>query len=150
MSNFEWDEHKSQANMQKHGISFEEAKEVFDVSSAINLLKSGGNLDQTIITDLVTAKVKMPDALLLARNGYVIPEDNVVYDDSQIQYDPDFDAVTWGKPVPFKKLKQSLEAGDQLAEAVELIVKLQIKSTDVKEWLTKNEGQINIIDMLRH
>lgn len=116
-----------------------------DVNSAIDLLKSGGNLDQTIITDLVTAKVKMPDALLLARNGYVIPEDNVVYDDSQIQYDPDFDDVTWGKPVPFKKLKQSLEAGDQLAEAVELIVKLQIKSTDVKEWLTKNEGQINIM-----
>lgn len=35
MSNFEWDEYKNQANMQKHGIPFEEAKEVFDDDDAI-------------------------------------------------------------------------------------------------------------------
>ena len=28
--NFEWDENKNQANMVKHGISFEIAKDVFD------------------------------------------------------------------------------------------------------------------------
>ena len=41
-----------------------------DVDSAINLLKSGGKLDEIIISDLATSKVKMMGALLLARNRY--------------------------------------------------------------------------------
>lgn len=28
--NFEWDENKAEANVRKHGVSFEEAKTVFD------------------------------------------------------------------------------------------------------------------------
>lgn len=75
-----------------------------NVDAAIDLLKSGRNLDEITISDPATSKVQMMDALLLARNGYVVPEDNVVYDDDQIQYDPDFDDMTWGKPVPFKNL----------------------------------------------
>lgn len=35
MSNFEWDENKNKSNQQKHGISFEEAKEVFDDDDAV-------------------------------------------------------------------------------------------------------------------
>lgn len=89
-----------------------------NVDAAIDLLKSGGKLDQITISDIATSKVQMLDALLLARNGYAVPEGNVVYDDDQIQYDPDFDDMTWGKPVSFKKLKQSLETDEQLTETV--------------------------------
>lgn len=35
MSTFEWDEHKNKANHQKHGISFERAKDVFEDEDAI-------------------------------------------------------------------------------------------------------------------
>lgn len=35
MSNFEWDEHKNKSNQQKHGISFERAKDVFEDEDAI-------------------------------------------------------------------------------------------------------------------
>jgi hypothetical protein len=115
------------------------------VDAAIDLLKSGGNLDQITISDLATSKIRMMDALLLARNGYAVPDDNVIYDDNQIKYDPDFDEMTWGKPVSFKKLKQSLETDDQLAGTTELILKLHIESTDMRQWLSKNGNQINLI-----
>ena len=35
MFNFEWDEHKSKSNQQKHGINFERAKDVFEDEDAI-------------------------------------------------------------------------------------------------------------------
>ena len=35
---FEWNEEKSISNLQKHGVSFEEAKEVFEVSFHISKL----------------------------------------------------------------------------------------------------------------
>jgi hypothetical protein len=49
----------------------------------IQVLKSGDNLDQVIIADLNTSKVSMIDALLLAKNGFVVPDGNIVYDFSQ-------------------------------------------------------------------
>lgn len=112
------------------------------VNSAIDLLKSGGSLDQIIISDLATSKVKVMDALLLAKNGCVVPDGNIVYDDTHIQYDPDFDDLPWGQPVPFKKLKQSLESDNYAAEVV---VKLQIKNADMRQWITKNGEQINLV-----
>lgn len=35
MMKFEWDENKNKVNKEKHGISFEDAKEVFDDDNAI-------------------------------------------------------------------------------------------------------------------
>lgn len=35
MANFEWDDNKNRSNQKKHGISFEDAKEVFDDDDAI-------------------------------------------------------------------------------------------------------------------
>lgn len=79
-----------------------------DVRSAIDLLKSGKTIDNVVISDMTTSKVMAMDALLLAKNGFIVPDGNIVYDDDQVQYDPDFDDVTWGKPIPFKQLKESL------------------------------------------
>lgn len=104
-----------------------------NVDSAIDLLKSGGNLDQIIISDLAMSKVRVMDALLLAQNGCVVPDGNIVYDDDQIQYDPDFDDVSWGKPVPFKKLRQSWETDKSKTE---VSISLQ---EDIRQWIEKND-----------
>ena len=34
---FEWDENKAQINLEKHGVSFEEAKTVFDDADALQI-----------------------------------------------------------------------------------------------------------------
>ncbi len=118
-----------------------------DVHSAIDILKSGGNIDKIIISDLTTSKVQAMDALMLAENGFLVPDGNIVYDDDEIQYDADFDEVTWGKPVPFKTVKESLssESAKHLSETAELIVKLQIRSSDMKQWLAQNQDQLNFV-----
>ena len=35
--NFEWDENKARINQQKHGVSFEEARTVFDDADALQI-----------------------------------------------------------------------------------------------------------------
>ena len=116
-----------------------------NIDSAIDLLKSGGSLDRMIISDMATSKVKMMDALLLAENGFVVPDGNIVYDDEQIQYDPDFDSMKWGQAVPFRKLKETLEVGKQPTETTELVVNLPVISAEMKQWLAKNKEQINLV-----
>jgi uncharacterized DUF497 family protein len=40
---FEWDEHKNQSNIRKHGVSFEEAKKIFDLP-ALNYFDANNSL----------------------------------------------------------------------------------------------------------
>jgi hypothetical protein len=82
-----------------------------DVQAAIDLLKSGGSIEQMVISDLATSKVEAIDAMLLAKNGCLVPDGNIFYDDDNIQYDSDFDEVNWSGPVPFKQMKESLSSG---------------------------------------
>lgn len=118
-----------------------------DVYAAIDLLKSGGSIEKMVISDLSTSKVKAMDAMLLAANGCLVPDGNIVYDDDNIQYDSDFDEVTWGSPAPFKQMKESLSSGtaQQLAETTELVVKLPIRSADMKQWLVQNRERLNLV-----
>jgi hypothetical protein len=118
-----------------------------DVRTAIDLLKSGGNLDKVVITDLPTSKVRAMDALLLAKNGCIVPDGNIVYDDGHVQQDPDFDDTHWGSPIPFKRLKETLlsKASEQTSETTELVVKLRVQSLDMRQWLTENNAQLNLI-----
>jgi uncharacterized DUF497 family protein len=43
MALFEWDEKKDQSNQEKHGISFEDAKQVFKDSDRIQYISTRGN-----------------------------------------------------------------------------------------------------------
>lgn len=79
------------------------------LKQAISLLKSGNQLGNRVISDLATSKVKAMDALLLAEHGIAAPDSKIVYDDSDIQYDPDFDEMEWGKPFSFQEKREQLE-----------------------------------------
>jgi uncharacterized DUF497 family protein len=67
MSSFEWDEPKNKSNQQKHGISFERAKDAFEDEDAITypghtndgedrFLLVGKVLDKFIISVVFTAR----------------------------------------------------------------------------------------------
>ena len=43
MAIFEWDKKKDKANQEKHGISFEDAKQVFEDSDRIQYISNHGN-----------------------------------------------------------------------------------------------------------
>ena len=112
------------------------------VKKAIDILKSGGDISNNIISNLETSKIKAMDALLLAENGFVVPDGNIIYNDNAIKYDPDFDEIDWGKSTPFKHQKKQLE---ELSTTEELVVKLQIKNDEMKEWLSINRKKLDQI-----
>lgn len=115
------------------------ANHSISVQEAIDILRSGKDLDKIILSDLGNTPVKVIDALLLAENGFVVPDGNIVYDDKDIQYDPDFDEVEWGAPIPFRQFKA------ELSETEELMVKVQVKNEGMKEWLRSNRTKLDKI-----
>ncbi|MCB9081886.1 MAG: hypothetical protein H6555_09270 [Lewinellaceae bacterium] len=71
------------------------------IETALARLRAGQSIAELTITGLDTTPLRMQDALLLAEHGVVVPSGNIRYDDADIAYDPEFDEVTWGDPVPF-------------------------------------------------
>lgn len=112
------------------------------VVKAIEILRSGGDLEANTISDLETSKVKAMDALMLAENGFVVPNGNIVYQDSDIQYDPDFDDVDWGGPIAFNSIKNRTEVSPTVEE---LVVTVQIKNEGIRAWVRENRNKIDLV-----
>jgi hypothetical protein len=63
-------------------------------TEALDLLHQGQSLEDVELLDLETQELGFRDALLLTENGFVVPAENIVYQDSDIQDDPDFEYTT--------------------------------------------------------
>ena len=84
-------------------------------TEALDLLHQGQSVEDVVLLDLETQKLGFRDALLLTENGFVVPEENIVYQDSDIQDDPDFDDTTWNGE--YGKLSDFLDANGLVPES---------------------------------
>lgn len=107
-------------------------------TEALDLLHQGHNLADVVLLDLETQKLGFRDALLLTENGFVVPAGNIVYQDSAIQYDPDFDDTAWKGE--YGKLSDFLASKGLATEPIQESVNIAITSQDkaVQEWLQQN------------
>lgn len=102
------------------------------IQQVIEKLKSGEPFTGEI-SNLNTQTVKAKDALLLAQHGYQVPEENIVYDDSDIAYDPEFDEVNWGEPQRFYPYEETFE------------ITLSVREEAMKAWVEENKDKLNIL-----
>ena len=84
-------------------------------TEALDLLQQGQSLEDVVLLDLETHKLGFRDALLLTEHGFVVPAENIVYQDSDIQEDPDFDDTIWKGE--YGKLSDFLAANGLLPES---------------------------------
>ncbi len=56
--NFEWDENKNKLNQQKHGISFEEAKTIFDDSLALSFNVPDNSINEYKMITFGVSKIR--------------------------------------------------------------------------------------------
>ena len=118
--------------------------------AAIEAIKAGQSIQDKTLSDLGSVRVDVMDALLLAEHGFLVPEGNIVYDDSKIAYDPDFDEGEWGAPV---SVRQRSDAPDNpgkredrsgSAKTEQLVVELSLDQ-ELKNWLEANDIQLAAI-----
>ena len=119
------------------------------VEQAINKARNNESLEGLIIEDLKDTQVRAVDALALAEQGVVIPEQNIFYDDNDIAYDPDFDDIEWNN----KPLKMTWEEKIELAEKMaenknnedEITVKIKVTDQEVRQWINENYDKMGQI-----
>ena len=109
----------------------------------IDLIKQGSPVENIVLTDIDEKRLSFRDALLLVESGFLVSEKNMLYRDSDIAYDADFDQVEWeGNYSSLKKLLSSKGITD--SEEV-ITIELSIKDEAIKNWLGQNTGKLKDI-----
>jgi hypothetical protein len=121
---------------------------VIDVQRAIEMARADESLEGWAIKDLAETQVKAVDALLLADHGIVIPEQNILYRDEDVAYDPEFDDYEWTQ-LP---AGTSLEDLGELAKVEEpspgqptLKMELEVEDERALEWVNEHYASIKNI-----
>lgn len=111
----------------------------------LDLIKKGVAVEDIVLSDIEEKRLSFRDALLLVENGFLVSKENLLYKDSDIAYDAEFDEVQWeGNYSSLKNLLTS--KGISQNETAEVItIELSIKDQEVRDWLNKNTGKLKDI-----
>jgi|AntRauTorckE5430_2_1112549.scaffolds.fasta_scaffold13093_3 hypothetical protein len=110
-------------------------------SEAIAMANDGKSLKDIILEDINDVQVNIRDAMSLSRQGIVVPEANMFYDDSDIEYDEEIDGLE--RIGELRKMsweeKEAFFAGE---EENEIYIKIRIPNSRMKSWIDKNSMRI--------
>lgn len=110
----------------------------------IDLIIKGESVDGIVLSDIKDKRVRFKEAMLLVENGYLIPSENILYDDSDVIYDVDFDEVAWeGNYTNLQGMLASEGVVEEIMETADTItIELSIEDKEVKEWLLENTTKL--------
>ena len=122
---------------------------VLTVKEAVERINKGGNLKGVVLDESTTKQVNVRDALVLSRGGIVIPEQNVYYDDEEIEYDEDIDelVITSGvvKLSWEEKAKRAEEYKNGIEKRKEMMIDLSTQEPEVDHWIANNKKKLEVL-----
>ena len=119
---------------------------VMKTDEVISLINRGESVADIVLSDIRQKRVRFREAILLVENGYLIPEENILYDDSDIAYDSEFDEVEWEKN--YTNLHSMLSSHgviDAKSKEDKITIELSIEDKDIKDWLGQNTTKLKDI-----
>ena len=120
-------------------------KKTMKTDEALDLIKQGGSVEDIVLSDIKEKRLGFRDAILLVEHGFIVSQENLLYKDSDIAYDADFDEVEWeGKYTSLKTLLSSKGMTEGEKEEV-ITIELSVKDQAVKDWLNENTDKLKDI-----
>ncbi|MBK8705250.1 MAG: hypothetical protein IPN33_17925 [Saprospiraceae bacterium] len=117
---------------------------VLTVKEAVEWVNKGNNLEGVVLDESTIKQVNVRDAMVLARGGIVIPEQNIYYNDDEIEYDEDIDelVITGGiVELSWEEKARRAKAFSE-KEKKEVMVDLSTQKPEVDDWIAKNREKI--------
>lgn len=113
---------------------------VLTVEQAVERVNKGGNLQGIVLDKNTLEQVNVRDAMVLSSGGIVIPEQNIYYDDADIQYDEDIDELTITSGIVNlsweEKAKRAAAQQKQTHQEADATLEVQLHlDPEIKTWL---------------
>jgi hypothetical protein len=122
---------------------------VLTVKDAVERVNRGDNLEGVVLEESTIKQVNVRDAMVLARGGIVIPEQNIYYNDEDIEYDEDIDEleITSGvvKLSWEEKARRVKEYSKKVKIEKEIMVNLSTEKPEIDAWIARNRKKIETL-----
>jgi hypothetical protein len=120
------------------------------IAEAIQIARSGKSLEGVSIENLEETQIKAKDVLLLADFGVVVPEQNIYYDDNDVEYDPEFDDVTWNRLPSDISLEEQSKMVNGIntkhASGTKVInISLELEDKEISKWAIENHNKLKYL-----
>lgn len=116
------------------------------VKQAVAMINKGQSLQGVVLEENSVKQVNVRDALVLAREGIVIPEQNIFYNDEDIEYDEDIDElVITGGVVNLSWEEKARRANEYREAGKEIMVNLSTHTPEIDDWITKNKKKLEAL-----
>jgi len=122
---------------------------ILTVKEAVERVNQGENLEGVALDESTIKQVNVRDAMVLSRGGIVVPEQNIYYNDEEIEYDEDIDelVITSGivKLSWEEKAKRAKEYSDEGKLEREIMVDLSTQKPEIDDWIAKNKQKLETL-----
>ena len=119
---------------------------VLTVKEAVERVNRGDNLEGVVLEERTIKQVNVRDAMILARGGIVLPEQNIYYNDVDIEFDEDIDEleITSGIVKLTWEEKAQRAQENSLAGNVEkdIMINLSTQKPEIDDWISSNRQKI--------
>jgi hypothetical protein len=110
------------------------------------MINKGQSLEGVVLEEKSVKQVNVRDAMVLAREGIVIPEQNIFYNDEDIEYDEDIDELVIASGVVNLSWEEKARRANEYREAgKEIMVNLSTHTPEIDDWITKNKKKLEAL-----
>lgn len=120
------------------------AMKVLTVKEAVVWVNKGNNLEGVVLDEGTIKQVNVRDAIILARGGIVIPEQNIYYNDDEIEYDEDIDELVITNGIVKLSWEEKARRAKEYSEK-EVMVDLSTQKPEIDDWIAKNREKIGAL-----
>lgn len=117
---------------------------VLTVKEAVVWVNKGNNLEGVVLDEGTIKQVNVRDAIILARGGIVIPEQNIYYNDDEIEYDEDIDELVITNGIVKLSWEEKARRAKEYSEK-EVMVDLSTQKPEIDDWIAKNREKIGAL-----
>lgn len=119
---------------------------VLTVEEAVARVHSGQNLEGVVLDENSMKQVNVRDAMVLSEGGIVVPEQNIYYNDEEIEYDEDIDELVITREITGlsweEKAKRAKAQQHSSSQEEGIVVDVSTQNPEVDAWIRKNKQKI--------
>jgi len=121
------------------------------IKEAVERVNKGESLEGIVLDKASMLQVNVRDAMILSRGGIVIPEENLYYDDTEIEYDEEIDELEIGEEIT----GLSWEEKSKRFQEKKVSIEITTDETEIGHWMEKNKSKLGdilkpiIVDLFR-
>ena len=109
-------------------------------------MNNGETLKGIVLDKESMMQVNVRDAMVLSRGGIVVPEENLYYDDSDIEYDEEIDDLKIGEEITGLSWEEkSKRFQENTTDKKKVSIAISTDEEEIDNWIENNKNKLGVI-----